>query len=147
MRLWHFEVSGSETCCGSEPCERRVTRVRTVRLVALPSEHFEHALHRRERPLELPAPARRLPRVESVQDERSFDTVPVGVLEHTRPELVVLGLAVGDVAAWETMLATAIILAATYGLVRFGGAVYSGSLLRTGARPRLRDVWSAARAR
>ena len=30
-----------------------------------------------------------------------------------------------------------------YGLVRLGGAVYSGSLLRTGARPRLRDVWRA----
>ena len=47
---------------------------------------------------------------------------------------------------WEIVLAAAIMLAATYGLVRLGGAVYSGSLLRTGGRPRLRDVWSAARA-
>jgi hypothetical protein len=38
------------------------------------------------------------------------------------------------------MLAAAIILAATYGLVRLGGAVYSRSLLRAGGRPRLRDV-------
>ncbi len=56
-------------------------------------------------------------------------------------------IAVGSVAAWEIVLAVAIMLAATYGLVRLGGAVYSGALLRTGARPRLRDVRDAARAR
>jgi hypothetical protein len=44
------------------------------------------------------------------------------------------------------VLAVAIMLAATYGLIRFGGAVYSGAVLRTGARPRLRDVRNAARA-
>lgn len=56
-------------------------------------------------------------------------------------------VAVGDVAAWELALGTALILAATYGLVRLGGAVYSGSVLRTGARPQPRELWSAARAR
>jgi hypothetical protein len=56
-------------------------------------------------------------------------------------------IAVGDVPAREAALAAATTLAATYGLVRLGGAAYSGSLLRTGGRPRARDVWSAARAR
>jgi hypothetical protein len=44
------------------------------------------------------------------------------------------------------MLAAATTAAATFGLVRLGGAIYSGALLRTGARPRLRDIRDAARA-
>jgi ABC-2 type transport system permease protein len=69
------------------------------------------------------------------------------LLPITAPFAMPVRIAVGEVPAWEIMSAAAIILAATYGLVRLGGAVYSGSLLRTGGRPRLRDVWSAARAR
>ena len=49
--------------------------------------------------------------------------------------------------AMPVRIAVALILTATFGLVRLGGAVYSGSVLRTGGRPRLRDVWNAARAR
>jgi ABC-2 type transport system permease protein len=67
------------------------------------------------------------------------------LLPITAPFAMPARIAVGDVAAWEIMLAVAMILTATYGLVRLGGAVYSGSLLRTGGRPRLRDVWSATR--
>jgi ABC-2 type transport system permease protein len=69
------------------------------------------------------------------------------LLPITAPFAMPARIAVGDVPAWEIMLAAAISLTATYGLVRLGGAVYSGSLLRTGGRPRLRDVWSAVRAR
>ena len=68
------------------------------------------------------------------------------LLPLTAPFAMPARIAVGDVAAWEIVLAAALMLAATAGLVRLGGAVYSGALLRTGARPRLRDVWSAARA-
>ena len=68
------------------------------------------------------------------------------LLPITAPFAMPVRIAVGDVATWEIMLAAAITLAATYGLVRLGGAVYSGALLRTGGRPRLRDVWSAIRA-
>jgi ABC-2 type transport system permease protein len=55
--------------------------------------------------------------------------------------------AVGDVTLWESGVAAAVMIAATYGLVRLGGAVYAGALLRTGERPRLRDLLDAARAR
>ena len=74
-------------------------------------------------------------------------SVVCSLLPITAPFAMPVRIAVGDVAAWEIMLAVAFILAATYGLVRLGGAVYSGSLLRAGGRPRLRDVWSAARVR
>jgi ABC-2 type transport system permease protein len=64
----------------------------------------------------------------------------------TAPFVMPVRIAVSSVAAWEVVLAVAIMLVATYGLIRLGGAVYSGALLRTGARPRLRDVRNAARA-
>ena len=63
----------------------------------------------------------------------------------TAPFAMPARVAVGDVPPGEIVLAVAIIVAAIYGLVRLGGAVYSNALLRTGARPRFRDVWSAAR--
>ena len=72
--------------------------------------------------------------------------VLASVFPTTAPFVMPVRIAVSDVAAWEIVLAVAIMLAATYGLVRLGGAVYSGALLRTGARPRLRDVRNAARA-
>ena len=68
------------------------------------------------------------------------------VFPTTAPFVMPVRIAVSDVPASEIVLAAALTLAATYGLIRLGGAVYSGAVLRTGARPRLRDVWNAARA-
>ena len=64
----------------------------------------------------------------------------------TAPFVMPVRIAVSSVPAWEIMLAAAITAVATYGLVRLGGSIYSGALLRTGARPRLRDIRDAARA-
>jgi ABC-2 type transport system permease protein len=64
----------------------------------------------------------------------------------TAPFAMPVRVAVGDVALWELAVAASIMVASTYGLVRLAGAVYSGALLRTGGRPRLGDVWRAARA-
>jgi ABC-2 type transport system permease protein len=68
------------------------------------------------------------------------------VFPTTAPFVMPVRIAVSDVTTWEIVLAAVTTLAATYGLVRLGGAVYSGALLRTGARPRLRDVFNAPRA-
>jgi ABC-2 type transport system permease protein len=73
-------------------------------------------------------------------------SVLASLLPVTAPFAMSVRIAVGNVPLPEILLAVALILAATYGLVRLGGAVYSGSLLRTGGRPHLRDVWNAARA-
>ena len=69
------------------------------------------------------------------------------VFPTTAPFVMPVRVAVGDVPIWEISVAAAVVLGATYGLVRLGGAVYSGALLRTGAKPRFRDLWDAARAR
>ena len=69
------------------------------------------------------------------------------VFPTTAPFVMPVRVAVSDVPSWEILIAATVVLGATYGLVRLGGAVYSGALLRTGARPRFRDLWNAARAR
>lgn len=74
-------------------------------------------------------------------------SVAASLLPITAPFAMPARVAVGHVPMWEIVLAAAIILAGIYGLVRLGGAIYSGWLLRTGTRPRLRDVWTTARAR
>ena len=68
------------------------------------------------------------------------------VFPTTAPFVMPVRIAVGDVAPWEVLLAVTVMIIAIYGLVRLGGAIYSGALLRTGARPRWRDVWNAARS-
>jgi ABC-2 type transport system permease protein len=65
----------------------------------------------------------------------------------TAPLVMPARVAVSTVAPWEIVLAVALMLTGIYLLVRLAGAVYSGSLLRTGSRPHLRDLWLAARAR
>jgi ABC-2 type transport system permease protein len=69
------------------------------------------------------------------------------VFPTTAPFVMPVRVAVSDVPSWEIAISATVVLAATYGLVRLGGAVYSGALLRTGAKPRIRDLWDAARAR
>ena len=44
--------------------------------------------------------------------------------------------AAGDVAAWEIALSVAVMLVAIALIVRLGGRVYAGALLRTGGRTR-----------
>ena len=68
------------------------------------------------------------------------------VFPTTAPFVMPVRVAVSDVPTGEIAIAVAVVVAATYGLVRLGGAVYSGALLRTGAKPRIRDLWDAARA-
>ena len=51
---------------------------------------------------------------------------------------------VTDVPVWEIALSIALILAATYGMVRFGARVYRGAVLQIGAKVRIRDAWKAA---
>ena len=53
--------------------------------------------------------------------------------------------AAGEVAAWEIVLAVVLMLAAIALLVRLGGRVYAGALLRTSGRTTLREALRAER--
>lgn len=60
------------------------------------------------------------------------------------PMIVPLRAAFGAIELWEAVLAAAVAIAATYLLFVVGGRVYSGAVLRTGGRMKLRDAWRAA---
>jgi len=49
-----------------------------------------------------------------------------------------------DVPLWELLLSIGLVVAATYLLIRLGGRVYKGSILKIGAKVRIRDAWKAA---
>jgi ABC-2 type transport system permease protein len=54
--------------------------------------------------------------------------------------------AAGSVAAWEIALAVVLMLAAIALVVRLGGRIYAGALLRTSGRTKLREALAAERA-
>ena len=60
------------------------------------------------------------------------------------PMIVPIRSVFGAIEPWEVVLAAIVAIAATYALFVLGGRVYSGAVLRTGGRMRLRDAWRAA---
>jgi ABC-2 type transport system permease protein len=61
------------------------------------------------------------------------------------PMIVPLRAALGAIKPWEIGLAVVVNLIAIWLLLEFGGRVYSGAVLQTGGRMKLRDAWRAAR--
>jgi ABC-2 type transport system permease protein len=61
----------------------------------------------------------------------------------TAPMVMPARSAVSDVAAWEIVLALVFELVAIVALVRLGGRLYRGSILRIGRRITLREAWHA----
>ncbi|MDQ6946582.1 MAG: ABC transporter permease [Actinomycetota bacterium] len=60
------------------------------------------------------------------------------------PMVMVSRAAVGHVAHWEVPLAVAIEVVSTWVLIRFAGRVYTGAIVRTGPRVKLREAWRTA---
>ena len=60
------------------------------------------------------------------------------------PMIVPLRAALGAIEPWEIALAVLINVVAIWLLLEFGGRVYSGAVLQTGGRMKLRDAWRAA---
>lgn len=60
------------------------------------------------------------------------------------PMTMPLRMATGEAALWEIGLSMALMVAAIYLLVRLAGKIYSGGLLHTGAKVKLRDAWRGA---
>lgn len=64
-------------------------------------------------------------------------------LPPTAPLMMPIRAALSDVAAWEILAAVALELAAIVGLVRLGGRLYRGAVLRVGRKLSLREAWEA----
>jgi ABC-2 type transport system permease protein len=60
------------------------------------------------------------------------------------PMVVPLRAALGAIQPWEIIGSVALMLAAIWLLFVLGGRVYSGAVLQTGARMKLRDAWRAS---
>ncbi len=60
------------------------------------------------------------------------------------PLVMPIRAAVTDVPLWEMLVSIGLVVSATYLLVRLGGRIYKGSILKIGAKVRLRDAWKAA---
>ena len=59
------------------------------------------------------------------------------------PMVVPLRTALGAIEPWEIVLSMAIMLATIWFLFVVGARVYSGAVLQTGGRMKLRDAWRA----
>jgi len=60
------------------------------------------------------------------------------------PMVVPLRAALGAIEPWEIVLSATLMVISIWVLFVLGGRVYSGALLQTGARMRLRDAWRAS---
>ncbi|HET7472724.1 MAG TPA: ABC transporter permease [Candidatus Limnocylindrales bacterium] len=60
------------------------------------------------------------------------------------PMVVPLRAALGAIEPWEIAGAIVVMLAAIWALFVFGGRVYSGAVLQSGGRVRLRDAWRSS---
>ncbi len=60
------------------------------------------------------------------------------------PMVVPLRAALGAIEPWEVLVAIALTLVTIWVLFVFGGRVYSGAILATGGRIKLRDAWRAS---
>jgi ABC-2 type transport system permease protein len=63
------------------------------------------------------------------------------------PMVVPLRVALGAIQPWEVIGSVIVMCAAIWGLFVVGGRVYSGAVLQTGARMKLRDAWRASEKR
>lgn len=61
------------------------------------------------------------------------------------PMVMPVRMASGGVAWWQVAISVLLVVGTIVILVRLGARVYSGAVLRTGSRVKLRDAWKAAR--
>jgi ABC-2 type transport system permease protein len=61
------------------------------------------------------------------------------------PMVVPLRTALGGIESWEILLSMGVTIAFIYGLFALGARVYSGAVLQTAGRIRLRDAWRSSR--
>jgi ABC-2 type transport system permease protein len=77
----------------------------------------------------------------------SAAAIVLSLVPFSAPFVVPARVAVTDVPLWQHLLAVAVMLAATAGLVRLGGRIYELGLLRSGARVPFREALRTALSR
>ncbi|HET9345664.1 MAG TPA: ABC transporter permease [Candidatus Limnocylindrales bacterium] len=80
----------------------------------------------------------------AIQDPDGLAAQIATYLPPVSPMIVPLRAALGAIEPWEIGLAVIVNLAAIWLLLEFGGRVYSGAVLQTAGRIKLRDAWRAS---
>jgi ABC-2 type transport system permease protein len=80
----------------------------------------------------------------SLEDPTTTLSRVASMVPPTSPLVMPMRLAVGGVPAWEVAVALVLLAAASYGLIRLGGRVYSGAVLKLGPKVKLREAWRSA---
>ena len=79
-----------------------------------------------------------------IQDPDGLAAQIATYLPPVSPMIVPLRAALGAIEPWEIGLAVIVNLVAIGLLLEFGGRVYSGAVLQTAGRIKLRDAWRAS---
>lgn len=80
------------------------------------------------------------------QDPGSTLATVTSFIPGMTPLVMPVRMAAGEVPVWQALLAVAVMLVAIAVVVRVGGRVYAGALLRTGGKTKLREALKAERA-
>ena len=83
--------------------------------------------------------------IQAGQDPGSTMATVTSYLPGLSPMVMPVRQAAGDAVWWEVALAVVLMLAAIAAIVRIGGRVYAGALLRTGGKVKLREALRAER--
>ncbi len=84
--------------------------------------------------------------LQAAQDPGSTLATVTSFVPGLSPLVMPVRMAAGEAAAWEVVVAAAAMLVAIAVVVRIGGRVYSGALLRTGGKTKLREALAADRS-
>jgi ABC-2 type transport system permease protein len=84
--------------------------------------------------------------LQAASDPRSTLAVVTSYVPGLSPMVMPVRQAAGDVALWEVAVAVLLMLVAIALVVRLGGRVYSGALLRTSGRTKLKEALRAGQA-
>ena len=84
--------------------------------------------------------------VQAAQDPGSTMATVTSFIPGLSPMVMPVRQAAGEAAWWEVGLAVLLMLLAIAVIVRIGGRIYSGALLRTGGRLKLREALAAEKA-
>jgi ABC-2 type transport system permease protein len=82
--------------------------------------------------------------VGALQDPDSTNAVVASLLPISSPLAMPVRMLLGSATAGQVVLSLAILIGSTALLVPLAARVYSGAVLRTGAKVRIRDAWRAA---
>ena len=83
----------------------------------------------------------------ALRDPGSTLATVTSFLPPVAPMIMPVRLATGDATGWQVALSLVIMLVSIVAVVVAAGRIYSGAVLRTGARVKLRDAWAGARRR